>query len=1045
MLSPQLAASLDTSTTSPRLKLPDGTYIPLLARPTNLPDGGRALCIGREGLEQPVAALQHGHSRWIGDLLPISPVTVRESWINSLTLTVADDKCHRPGLRLPQLGAVHSILGYWTTGLTQPATIVMPTGTGKTETMIALLAAAQPERLLIIVPSDVLRTQIASKFESFGVLQTFGIISQRALRPVVGQLGHAFTTSDAARQFAEATNVIVTTPQALFAAAPEVTQTLFSTCTHLFIDEAHHVEANTWRRIRDAFIGKPVVQYTATPYREDGRRIAGQIIYTFPLGQAQRQGYFSPINYMSVVEFADPDRAIAVAAINRLRQDLVAGLDHLLLARVSRISRAQEIQTLYAQLAPDLVPVVLHSTLPKYARKSALDAIHTRESRIIVCVDMLGEGFDLPSLKIAAIHDLHKSLGVTLQFIGRFARVAGVSIGDASVVTGRPKGQYDDALRRLYAEDPDWNLIIRDLSEASVGEEREVGEFEAAFNQLPEEITLRNVEPKMSGVVFRTSCQDWNPHAIYDLCPEGMLFTDPVAINEQHHVAWFVLETRSPVRWGGIETIADTSYDLYILYWDETNQLLYINSSNTESDLEHLAKGVCGEDIQLITGENVYRVMAQIKRLVPTNVGLLDVRNRSRRFSMHVGADVVEGFPVAEAQTKTKTNIFAYGYEGGNRVNIGASLKGRIWSHRVAPSLKHWMDWCDHIGSKVSDSGISIDEVMRGFIRPKTVESRPPYVALAVEWSWEVFLNVSEELRASTSKGEWPLIDAELVITDFSTGGPICFAVETGGSKVNYEITFDAGRINYRATGDEIMIVTRHTRVPLSQYLSNQGLTILFEQDTTVVPPGILLKPDRDLPALDVNRLTVIDWAGINIRKESMGPTRDADSIQARVLQYLQNLAQWEILIDDDGAGEIADLVAMRVDGDRLVVMLAHCKYSSQDKPGARLDDLYVVCGQAQKSVRWRRNTELLFHRLIHREQNRLKNQNRSGFVAGDGNALYRLQERARFLKPDFSVLIAQPGLSKNAVTTQQLDLLGSAEVYLHEVANASIGILCSV
>ena len=28
-------------------------------------------------------------------------------------------------------------------------------------------------------------------------------------------------------------------------------------------------------------------------------------------------------------------------------------------------------------------------------------------------------------------------------------------------------------------------------------------------------------------------------------------------------------------------------------------------------------------------------------------------------FSLHVGADVSEGFPVAEAQSKTKTNIFA--------------------------------------------------------------------------------------------------------------------------------------------------------------------------------------------------------------------------------------------------------------------------------------------------------------------------------------------------------------------------------------------------
>ena len=43
----------------------------------------------------------------------------------------------------------------------------------------------------------------------------------------------------------------------------------------------------------------------------------------------------------------------------------------------------------------------------------------------MVCVDMLGEGFDLPALKVAAIHDPHKSLGVTLQFVGRFARCRG--------------------------------------------------------------------------------------------------------------------------------------------------------------------------------------------------------------------------------------------------------------------------------------------------------------------------------------------------------------------------------------------------------------------------------------------------------------------------------------------------------------------------------------------------------------------------------------------------------------------------------------------
>ena len=48
---------------------------------------------------------------------------------------------------------------------------------------------------------------------------------------------------------------------------------------------------------------------------------------------------------------------------------------------------------------------------------------------------MLGEGFDLPEMKIAAIHDAKQSLPVTLQFIGRFTRTAhDANLGNASVI-----------------------------------------------------------------------------------------------------------------------------------------------------------------------------------------------------------------------------------------------------------------------------------------------------------------------------------------------------------------------------------------------------------------------------------------------------------------------------------------------------------------------------------------------------------------------------------------------------------------------------------
>ena len=47
---------------------------------------------------------------------------------------------------------------------------------------------------------------------------------------------------------------------------------------------------------------------------------------------------------------------------------------------------------------------------------------------------MLGEGYDFPNLKIAAVHATHKSLASTLQFIGRFARTNAEKIGKAKFI-----------------------------------------------------------------------------------------------------------------------------------------------------------------------------------------------------------------------------------------------------------------------------------------------------------------------------------------------------------------------------------------------------------------------------------------------------------------------------------------------------------------------------------------------------------------------------------------------------------------------------------
>ena len=125
------------------------------------------------------------------------------------------------------------------------------------------------------------------------------------------------------------------------------------------------------------------------------------------------------------------------------------------MARVDTIRRAEEVVELYRELGPKFSPAVAHSRITESELAGVVASMRLRQSRVLVCVDMFGEGFDLPQLKVAALHDRHQSLGITLQFIGRFARGGDGALGNATVVAARDTSRHPADLRRLYAEDAD--------------------------------------------------------------------------------------------------------------------------------------------------------------------------------------------------------------------------------------------------------------------------------------------------------------------------------------------------------------------------------------------------------------------------------------------------------------------------------------------------------------------------------------------------------------------------------------------------------------
>jgi hypothetical protein len=79
----------------------------------------------------------------------------------------------------------------------------------------------------------------------------------------------------------------------------------------------------------------------------------------------------------------------------------------------------------------------------------------------VAFVGVLGEGFDLPSLKIAAYHNPHRSLPVTIQFAGRVARTE--RTGDDDL--GNPEqavliatvGDHPEILAELHKDGQRWD------------------------------------------------------------------------------------------------------------------------------------------------------------------------------------------------------------------------------------------------------------------------------------------------------------------------------------------------------------------------------------------------------------------------------------------------------------------------------------------------------------------------------------------------------------------------------------------------------------
>jgi len=956
------------------------------------------------------------------------------------------------GFREPQYGALHALANYWS-AKTSPATIVLPTGTGKTDVMIAAIIANQCDRTLVVVPTDALRSQTISKLESYGILHSIDVIDSNMKHPIIGCISGQPTEEILGE--IERCNIVVTTIASITKASSDVKNCLASLFSHVFFDEAHHRRARTWDEFSKYCNSSRLLLMTATPFREDGKQIGGKFIYTFPLHKAQEQGYFRPIKFSEVFEPDEnnADRAIANEAVRCLRKDLADGKKHLLMARTGKISDAQRLyDEIYSIEHSDLNPIVIHSRTPKKAEK--LESIKSGIHKIIICVEMLGEGFDLPYLKVAALHSLHKSIGITLQFIGRFTRSLNNEVGDATFVVNLAEDGIPDKLEELYQENADWNDVVSDLSFDSISPEEKlshlVDNLEIIYRDEDVDFTPYSLLPKIGARVYY--CDQFTPQnfkAYFDR-NNVVVFA---WLEKTNNTLIVITKQNSGLEWSDTRDIKELTWDLHLFYFNHKLGLLFTNTSKKKEVPKKLLDRISGIR-SLIREEQVFRAFSGLHRLTLFNIGLTG-HNKNVRYQMYAGIDVKDAITPLEEGNKLKCNVSGVGYEQGTRKNIGCSRKGKVWS-MTPGSVAQWKEWCDHIGEKLTNNEISDRDFLKYTLTPQTITKLPaPEEAIGIlaDWPDNLFQSQVFSFNLDCEGHIYSYDVCELNLDKWSPEeNSFLFSIHAENiSRATFRVSlvFDKQEGNTykveQTTPGKINVRTQTNNINISDYFQNNPPLIRLS-DGSQLSGDILLKQNEELKdTYNRDHITVLNWKKTDITKESRWKNNIVreDSIQHTFMQSLEEQDHITFVIDDDDSGESADIVAIEETEEKITVYLWHCKYSSGETPGNRVKDLYEVCGQAQKSAKWTWSFDRLVRHLKHREYSS-NGGRQTRFAKGNYHDLHTLRKASKRKEIQFKIGIVQPGLLKENISAEHLTILGATNSFVSCITNHRLLVISS-
>lgn len=360
---------------------------------------------------------------------------------------------NNPSLREPQIDGYFAIREHFQSS-DEPCYVQLPVGCGKTGLMGLTPFGISKGRVLIIAPNLTIRENIRRELNISdpNCFYTKRGVFVPKYGPYLSELKTGANIHDC-----DAAHIVVANIHQFSGTRNKWYEALPTDYFYMIlVDEGHHNVAESWTRLFEYFNQAKVISFTATPMRSDGKVVSGERVYRFGYARSMIMGFISQIdalfvqpteitftakgetktlNIEDIMKMRENDwfsrgvamseecnRSVVNASVQQLHHVRSLGTPRQIIAVACSIRHATQVAALYNEHG--LRVEVLHSQLSSEERERIEASLRSGVIDVVVQVNILGEGYDLPTLSVAAVFRPYRSLSPYIQFVGRILRLA---------------------------------------------------------------------------------------------------------------------------------------------------------------------------------------------------------------------------------------------------------------------------------------------------------------------------------------------------------------------------------------------------------------------------------------------------------------------------------------------------------------------------------------------------------------------------------------------------------------------------------------------